>query len=92
MKDFEKYYGKFVHLLVDGRDYDLVGGKNVHQEGAVAANKSVKIFGRIVDENERFLNLEEVVTLGVFVSSLNKFKSGYINKDYLIGLFESPSD
>lgn len=91
MKDFKQYYGKFVYLLIDGMDYDLVGG-NVHQEGAVPANKSIKIYGRIVGENECFLNLEDVVTFGVLGKlSADKFKRGHINKDYLIGLFESSS-
>ncbi len=90
MKDFEEYYGKFVYLLIDGGEYDLIGG-NVNQEGAVPANKSVKILGKIVNESERFLNLEDVVTFGVFGGPFpnKKFKGGRINKDYLIGLFET---
>ncbi len=75
---YEKYYGRRVVMLVDGRSCV-----------AATTNESITLEAKIVGENKSYVELEDVK---LYRYETEKYQHGTIGKQYIIGVFRNTEE
>lgn len=77
---YTKYHGRKVVLIVDARNY--IGD---------AANESMRLEAKIVSENKKNVELEDV-EIYYCPNVEEKYQQGTLRKKYIIGVFEKTEE